>query len=284
MASHPRPRILRHPRRAALRLLAAAAILPLAACDVSEQEELELGRQTAGQIAAQLPVVDDPATTAYLGELGRALAAQTDRPGLDWRFFLVNSGEVNAFAVPGGYVYVNRGLVERAATLSEFAGVLGHEVAHVGLRHSAEQLESQRTTGMGVTLICTLTGWCESGTAQVAINLAGSAWFARHSREDEAEADSASVFILQRAGIDPEGVPRFFERLLQARERDPLTVETWFSSHPLEESRVDASRALVNSISPSELEGLVQDDAAYQAFRRRVAALPPPPPPPPQLR
>ncbi|HEY0970646.1 MAG TPA: M48 family metallopeptidase [Gemmatimonadales bacterium] len=259
------------------RFLAAAMLaLPLSACDVSEEEELALGRQTAEQVAAQLPLVDDPALAAYLNELGRALAAETERPGLDWRFFLVNSREVNAFAVPGGYVYVNRGLVERAVTLREFAGVLGHEVAHVGLRHSAEQLEDQRKTGVGVALVCTLTGWCESGTAQVAINVAGSAWFARHSRRDEAEADSAAVSILQRAGIDPEGVPLLFERLLQARERDPLTVETWFASHPLEEERIEASRALVNAIPPEELEGLIEDDAAYQEFRRRVMELPVP--------
>ncbi len=256
---------------------AAVTTLSLAGCDVSEEEELDLGRRTAAEVASQLPLVADPELTGYLNELGRSLAAQTDRPGLEWRFHLVNSPQINAFAVPGGYVYVNRGLIEQAATLREFAGVLGHEVAHVGLRHSADQLEDQRRTGLGVAVVCTLTGWCEGGTAQVAINVAGSAWFARHSRRDEAEADSAAVFILQRVGIDPEGVPLLFERLLQARAREPLTVESWFASHPLEEERIDASRALVNAIPPADREGLIEDDAAYQEFRRRVAELPPPP-------
>lgn len=262
----------------AARLLPLAFVpLALAACDVSEEEELALGRQTAEQVAAQLPMVDDPVAGSYLADLGTALARQTARPELDWRFHLVNSSEVNAFAVPGGYVYVNRGLVERATSLREFAGVLGHEVAHVGLRHSVEQLEDQRAASTGVTLVCTLTGWCESGTAQVAINIGASAWFARHSREDEQEADSAAVYILQRAGIDPEGVPLLFERLLEARERDPMAVETWFASHPLEESRIERSRRLVEAIPPEELEDLVEDDRAYQDFRQRVMSLPPPP-------
>ena len=261
----------------------ALALATTAACGVSEEQERELGRQTADEISAQLPIARDPVAAAYLAELGHALAAQTERPDLPWRFELVNSAEVNAFAVPGGYVYVNRGLIERAESLREFAGVLGHEVAHVGLRHSAQQLEDQRAANLGVTAVCTLTGWCESGTAQVAITVAGQAWFARHSRDDEVEADSAAVFILSRAGIDPEGVPLLFERLLAARARDPLVVETWFASHPLEEDRIALSRALVASLPAASREGLIQDDDAYRAFRARVAALPPPPPPPRQL-
>ena len=259
-------------------------LLALGACAVSEEQEAALGEQTASEIAAQLPLVRDPAITEYVSELGLALARRTERPDLEWRFFVVDSDDVNAFAVPGGYVYVNRGLITRAGSLRELAGVLGHEVNHVALRHSAEQLESQTRTQVGVGLVCSLTGWCEGAAAQVAINAAGAAWFARHSRGDEAEADSAAVATLVRAGIDPAGVPLMFAQLLAERRMRPAGVEQWFASHPLEEDRIAATRALVERLDPALLDGLVEDTPAFHAFKDRVAALPPPPPPPPQLR
>ena len=259
-------------------------LLALGACAVSEEQEAALGEQTASEIAAQLPLVRDPAITEYVSELGLALARRTERPDLEWRFFVVDSDDVNAFAVPGGYVYVNRGLITRAGSLRELAGVLGHEVNHVALRHSAEQLESQTRTQVGVGLVCSLTGWCEGAAAQVAINAAGAAWFARHSRGDEAEADSAAVETLVRAGIDPAGVPLMFAQLLAERRMRPAGVAQWFASHPLEEERIEATRALVERLDPALLDGLVEDTPAFHAFKDRVAALPPPPPPPPQLR
>ena len=257
------------------------ALALLAGCDVSEEQEVALGQQAAEEIAAQLPLVRDPAIVGYVESLGRQLAGQTGRADLDWQFAVVNSDQINAFALPGGFVYLNRGLIERAADVSELAGVLGHEVGHVALRHSAEQLESQQRTSAGVGIVCALTGWCDNGAAQVAIQVAGQAWFARHSREDEREADSVAVVTLVRAGYDPEGVPNMFERLLAERAREPLGVEQWFATHPLEEDRIGTTRAHVERLDPAALEGLVRDDAAFRAFQARVAALPPAPPPPP---
>jgi predicted Zn-dependent protease len=258
---------------------AGAALALLAACDVSEEQEVALGRQAADEIAASMPLVRDPAVTEYVSALGLHLARRTGRPDLDWRFAVVNSDQINAFALPGGFVYLNRGLIERAGSLAELAGVLGHEVGHVALRHSAEQLESQQRTSAGVGIVCSLTGWCESGTAQIAIQVAGQAWFAKHSREDEREADSVAVVTLASAGYDPEGVPDMFARLLAERARSPLGVEQWFASHPLEEDRIAATRAHVERLDPAALEGLVRDDEAFRAFRARVAALPPAPAP-----
>ena len=263
---------------------AAVALALLAGCDVSEDEEVALGRQAADEIAAQVPLVRDPALVAYLDGLGRALAAQTPRAGLEWHFAIVDSDQVNAFALPGGFVYVNRGLIAHAEDLSELAGVVGHEIGHVALRHSADQMESQQRTSAGVGIVCALTGWCESGAAQVAIQVAGQAWFARHSREDEREADSVAVETLARTGYAPSGVPEMFGRLLAERQRAPLGVEQWFASHPLEEERIVATRAHVARLDPAALEGLVEDDAAFQAFKARLAALPPPPQPPQQPR
>jgi predicted Zn-dependent protease len=114
----------------------------------------------------------------------------------------------------------------------------------------------------------------------VAIQAAGQAWFARHSRRDEAEADSAAVVMLVLAGYDPTGVPTMFQRLLAERARAPLGLEQWFSTHPLEESRIRATRDHITRIDPARLEGLVQDTEEFQTFKRRLAALPPAPPMP----
>jgi predicted Zn-dependent protease len=257
-----------------------AAALSIAACDVSQESEVELGRQSAGEIAAQLPLVDDPVVERYITALGTSIARRADTRGLEWKFRVVDSRAVNAFALPGGFIFVNRGLIERSGSLSELAGVLGHEIGHVTLRHSVEQLKSAQKTNIGVTLLCVLTNVCESGLARVAINVGGNALFAKHSREDEREADSVAVLNVVRAGISPTGIPSMFETLMAERRSSPGVVDTWFGTHPLEESRVAETRRLVSALDPGMVAALTVDSPEFQAFHRRVRALPPPPPEP----
>jgi beta-barrel assembly-enhancing protease len=269
-------------RRTITICLWAASLAGLGACGgVSEDQEVEIGRQNSAQISAQLPLVQDPVLTRYLNDLGTDIADRTERSSLNWQFSIVNSDQVNAFAVPGGFIYVNRGLIERTQSLDELAGVLGHEIAHVTLRHSVRQMEQGTKRNVVVALLCTLTSVCESGVGRVAVQAAGSAWFARHSRADEAAADSAAIDNVIRAGIDPEGIPVFFERLMQERRARPGVVEGWFSSHPLEEQRVVATRTLIDRVEESQLNGLRDDSPDYQAFKARLQSLPPAPPPPP---
>jgi predicted Zn-dependent protease len=255
-------------------VLGAALLLASAACSVSEDQEVELGRRNAEQINAHLPLVHDAAVTSYVDSLGKAIARTTSRADLEWRFFVVNSPEVNAFALPGGFVYVNRGLIERAEQLDELAGALGHEIGHVVRRHSVHQLEKQRGTNVAVALGCTLTRLCEGDVARTAIQVGGAALFARYSRQDEAEADSEAVVNVVRAGIDPRGIPSLFERLLEERRTSPLRIEAFFASHPLEEDRIEATQGEIAALDPARLEGLRRDDAAYRRFKARLSALP----------
>jgi predicted Zn-dependent protease len=267
------------------RLTLLLALPLLAACGgVSDEQEVEVGRENAAQIDAQLPLVRDPVATRYLTDLGLDIARRSSRASLDWRFSIVDSDQINAFAVPGGFIYVNRGLIERARSLDELAGVLGHEIAHVTLRHSVRQMEQQTKGSVVITLLCTLTSVCESGVGRVAINAAGSAWFARHSRADELEADSAAIEHVVRADIDPDGIPSFFERLLEERRRAPGLVEGWFGSHPLEEDRIAVTRAIIGRLEPRTLEGLREDTPDFHAFQARVKSLPPSPAPRPLPR
>jgi len=116
----------------------AALALSLASCSVSQDQEVALGRQNAEEINAQLPIVTDPAISGYIQNLGESIAKTTSRADLGWHFYVVNTRQVNAFALPGGYVYVNRGLIESADKLDELTGTLGHEIGHVIQRHSVK--------------------------------------------------------------------------------------------------------------------------------------------------
>ena len=142
-----------------------------------------MGQQYAAQINQQLPIVRDPEVVRYINVLGDSIARLADDRNLDWHFNVVDSPEINAFAVPGGYVYVNRGLIEHASNMSELAGVLGHEIGHVTLRHSMEQMRDMERANAGVGVLCVFTRVCQSQAAAAAINVGGSAVFAGFSRE-----------------------------------------------------------------------------------------------------
>ena len=258
-------------------LLFTSLCASILACEVGEDEERALGADAAAQVDSAMPFVTDPEVTAYFSTLGTALANASDDRERQWRFRVVDAAEVNAFALPGGFVYVNRGLIDRAGNVSELAGVLGHEIAHVVLRHSAERLEKAQKTNVGVSLVCALTSLCSSDAARVAINVGGAALFARFSRQDEFEADSAAVGITTRAGYHPDGIATMFSKLLRDREQQPDIVSGWFASHPLEEDRIMGVRRVIEGASLPDSARLTRDDPEFRAFQERLRALPAPP-------
>ena len=249
------------------------------ACAVSQQQEVQLGATSAAQVDSQLPLIRDAAVQSYVTTLGNQLARVTDDRSLTWHFTVVDSREVNAFALPGGWIYVNRGLIERAANMSELAGVIGHEIGHVTRRHSVQQMQQAEGANVGVSLLCTLTKVCNSGTSQAAINVGGSALFAKFSRTDEAEADAEGVKTTIKAGISPNGIPEMFRILLAERKRNPGALDAFFASHPLEEDRITATEAQIARYPASQLQNLTKDTPAFQSFRRRLLSLPPSPAP-----
>lgn len=257
--------------------LVVGAVVVLAACGISTQQEVQMGQQYSQQINAQLPIVSDPEINRYINVLGDSIASLSDERNLDWRFYVVDSKEVNAFAVPGGFIYINRGLIERSQNLAMLAGVLGHEIGHVTERHSVQQMEKMQQANIGVTLACILTKVCENQAAGTLINVAGTAVFAKFSRDDEREADRDAVTFVSRAGIDPRGIPAMFRVLLEERRRQPAAVDGWFSTHPLEEDRIAETEAMINQIDEAILETLTTDTQNFQQFKRRVQSLPPPP-------
>jgi len=265
------------PNTARAAVLVVGIAMAMVACTVGDEQEKALGQEAAAQIDSAVPMIADDAANSYVTNLGTALATASDDRNRDWRFRIVDAEVLNAFALPGGFVYVNRGLIERATSSSELAGVLGHEIGHVLLRHSAERIEKQQKTNVGVSVVCGLTNICSSEAARVAIDVGGAALFARFSRRDELEADSAAVGIVSRAGYDPQGIATMFAKLLETRDQRPDMVEGWFASHPMEEDRIAAVVRVIRSSSPADGRKLVRDDPTFHEFQARVRQLPPPP-------
>jgi beta-barrel assembly-enhancing protease len=260
-------------RRSAVMALVAGGATAAAGCGISTQQEMQMGAQYAAEINRQLPLVNDAAINNYVNQLGRNIAAQGGRQ-IPYRFYVVNAPQVNAFAVPGGHIYLNRGLIERARNMSELAGVLAHEVAHVEHRHGIDQMERMQGANLALTVGYVLLGRAPTGLEEAAIGVGGQLWFARHSREAENEADATAVGMLVRARIDPNGLPSFFNVLLEEQRRQPGAVEQWFSTHPLTTDRVAHTQRIITQVPPAQLRNLQRDAQAFQTMRSRLRGLP----------
>ena len=255
-----------------------------AGCSVSPEQERQIGLSEAQQIDSEMPLIRDTMITRFVTSIGQSMASRTSRANLDWHFSVVNSPEVNAFALPGGFIYVNRGAIEQADRFDELAGIMGHEIGHVVRRHSANQIEQTERDQVGVLLLCTMTVACRTIGGQIAIRIGADAKTAHYSQKDEAQADSEGVVNTVRAGIDPEGLPSFFQKLLDTRAQQPTAVEAFFSTHPTDQSRVAATRKQISELPNVAGRQLVRDNAEFHDIQKYLKTIPPPPkaPPPPR--
>jgi predicted Zn-dependent protease len=259
----------------ALALGGAVATAGGCAPAITTQQEVEIGRQNAAQVNQQLPIVRDAAINQYINELGRSVARGADPRGIPYTFQVVNSNVVNAFALPGGYIYINRGVIERAANASELVGVMSHEIAHVTERHGIEQVQRAQNANLGLSLLYgVLLGRNPGGLEQIGIQAGGTAVFASYGRGAEREADLRGVEFMTRAGYNPQGMVSFFEKLLAERRRNPSRLEQWFATHPLEEERIQNTSAAVAAIPAATRNRLNTDTRAFQTFKSRVRSLP----------
>jgi beta-barrel assembly-enhancing protease len=262
-------------RRSAVMALATGGSIAVSGCGISTQQEMQMGAEYAAEINRQLPLVNDAAVLRYVNNLGRSIAQHGGR-NLPYNFYVVNATQVNAFAVPGGHIYLNRGLIERARNESELAGVLAHEIAHVEHRHGIDQMERAQGANLALTAAYVLMGRAPSGVEETLIGVGGNLYFARHSREAENEADATAVNLLVRTGINPNGLPSFFNVLLAEQRRQPGAVEQWFSTHPLTTDRVANTQALVNRIPQTQMQRLRTNTNEFGAMQSRLRQLPRP--------
>ena len=259
--------------------LGVAVALGISACGVSQRQEIELGQQESAQIQQQLPLVQDALINQYVSSLGNQIASKTSRADLQWQFYVVNTDVVNAFALPGGIVYVNRGVLERADKMDELAGVMAHEIEHVVRRHSVKQMEQMQGANIGVALACSLTNVCNNQAAAAAINVGGTAIFAKFSRADEVQADEGGFHNVMNAGISPEGMLTFFQKLLAEEQQSGSSgaANSWFSDHPGTQDRIQDIQNMLAQVPASTLRSLTTDTQAFQQMKRRVMSLPPAP-------
>ena len=238
---------------------------------LSLSQESRLGRELIREVRLRLPMEEDPEVRSYVQELGQRLLAHADGPDFQYEFFVVDSPAINAFAMPGGNIGINSGLILRTQSESELGGVMAHELAHVTQRHIARRLDAQRGAGfrsLGVLMAAILLGMQdpEAGAAAAMTGMAGSLQEQLNfSREHEREADNIGLQILARADLDPEGMPRFFERLQQAPQFQSRPPE-YLSTHPITENRIADTRARARQMSGRE----IRESPTYHMIRTRL--------------
>lgn len=231
---------------------------------ISMDQERAMGQQVDQEIRKEMRVRDDAVATVYLAELGRRLMAGSEE-GRKYKFMfhVVDDPAVNAFAVPGGHVYVNKGLIRSASNESELAGVLGHEMAHVIARHGTEQL----TKAYGLEIVSSLALGNNPGMLQqLAAQVGGTAILLKYGRDAESEADKLGVRSTYSAGIDPRGLVRFFSKLAKG-EKAPPEYLAWLSTHPLTTDRIKNVQAQIAQLPPKPV---VEDSQAFHQWKNAV--------------
>ena len=211
---------------------------------IDQPTEIRIGQQAAADIEAQYGVVNDPVQTPRVQRIGRAIAAVTTRPTLPWTFKILNTTEVNAFSLPGGPVYVTRGLLSLNIPDNELAGVIGHEVAHIQDRDSVHAIERAMTYQLLAELVLGQSSSALRAAADLAVEYAIQL---PKSRDAEYASDSAGIRLAYNAGYPANGLLLFLQRLqaMQGRQQTP----EWLSTHPLTAERVTRAEQIVAQVS-----------------------------------
>ena len=204
-----------------------------------EAEDIALGVEAGGPITASLGLYESEAFQAMVRNLVHEMASRSERPALPWSFKLVDDPMVNAFALPGGFIFITRGIMAALNSEAELAGVIGHEIGHVTARHSASRMSSQQLQqiGLGVGSILSSDVASVAGVLQVGLGLLNM----RYSRGDESQSDELGVRYMTRAGYDPNALVGVFQTLALAGGGGGSTAG-WASTHPDPVNREEDSR------------------------------------------
>src|SRR5881275_776703 len=203
---------------------------------ISESQEIAMGRDYDNQVAASIGLYPDSGLQRYLQQFGARLAATSERPNLPWSFRVVDDPVVNAFALPGGFIYVTRGILAHLNSEAELAGVVGHEIGHVTARHSASQMSKQQLAqiGLAVGSIASPEFGRYAGVASAGLGVL----FLKFSRDDESQADHLGLRYMRRAAYDPREMPHVFEMLTRVSQaQGGGRVPEWLATHPNPENR-----------------------------------------------
>jgi predicted Zn-dependent protease len=236
---------------------------------VSEEQGIAMGRQADTAIIATIGLYPDAAWQSYIQQFGARLAATSERPNLPWTFRVVEDPVVNAFAVPGGFIYVTRGLLAHLTSEAELASVVGHEIGHVTARHTAAEMSKQQLFGLGLAV----GSMASSQVAKFAglANQALGILYLKYSRDDENQADELGLRYMRRANYDPRQMPEVFELLERvSAAQGGGRVPTWLATHPSPENRRDDIAAQIAALPQNFSATVVNRDSYLQRLDGQV--------------
>ncbi len=206
----------------------------------SLEKEIALGKQLASEVERQAKIINDPVIAEYVNRVGQNLVRNSDAK-VPFTIKVIDSEEVNAFALPGGFFFVNSGLILKADNEAELAGVMAHEIGHVAARHGTRQATRGEIAQLGMIPLIFMGGWTGYGIYQAASVLVP-VGFLKFSRAMESEADLLGLEYMYKAGYDPTAFVDFFEKIETLEKRKPGTVAKVFSTHPPTDSRIQAAQ------------------------------------------
>jgi beta-barrel assembly-enhancing protease len=235
----------------------------------SIEKEMALGKQLNEEVQRQAKVLDDPLITEYINRLGQNLVRNSDAK-VPFTFRVIDGPEVNAFALPGGYIFVYTGLIKMADEEDELAAALAHEIAHVAARHMTRNATKGQLAQIGmIPLTIGLGGWGGVAARQAAGSAIIPMTFLSFGRKDESEADYLGVQYLYAAGYDPNGAISMFEKLEMLEKAKPGAVSRLFSTHPMDADRIAKTQEEIQKILPSKTDYVVTS-SEYAQIRERL--------------
>src|SRR5499427_7524589 len=238
----------------------------------SLEKEIALGKQLAQEVEREAKIIDDPIIAEYVNRIGQNLVRNSDAK-VPFTIKVLDTEEVNAFALPGGFFFVNSGLILKADTEAELAGVMAHEIAHVAARHGTRQATRGEIAqiGMMVASMVVPYGWAGYAAMQGA-SLAIPLGFLQFSRGMEREADFLGLQYLYKTGYDPTAFVDFFEKVQSMEKKKPGTVSKVFSTHPMTDDRIKASQEEIQKILVAKPEYVV-NTSEFNDVKARLAML-----------
>jgi predicted Zn-dependent protease len=229
---------------------------------IPTESEIEIGKEVVKDVESKERVLNDPQVQNYVENVGRKLANVCDRKDVKFSFKVLDSNEINAFACPGGFIYIYKGLMKQLDNEAQLAGVLGHEVGHIVARHSMKRL--QAAYGYNILMEVALGGKM-SQTAQQMVNAAAGLILLGYGRDNEYEADDYGILYAKKAGYNPKGMIQVFEKFKQMEGHPPNTFEKLLMSHPPASDRINNGNKQIQKIGGTNLPLKETEYAAIKA-------------------